>query len=348
MFCVPKIHETLPLKVDYNKTYNSQDEETFRRNIFSDNLKTIRNHNLKFRRGRTTFEMGINQFADKKFEEFLTIFVGSEPLSFDSKEFDIDVKKFKPLKVYGEQEDQEMKVPTSFDWRDRGAVTRVKNQLSCGSCYAMAGIAAIESHHFIVHDELISLSEQEVVDCARKFIALGCRGGVDFKVFDYVKANGGISADHDYPYEGKAGECRISSKKVTIAVEGYGIVSSRKSPETLKKALISIGPTMISLDFNHETFMRYAGGIYYDDDCSEVDMKHSALLIGFGRQNGEDFWIVKNSFGESWGEAGYIRMAMNRGGNCGVTAYPLFPVMKNKESDHDDYVDFEPSYELED
>jgi cathepsin L len=320
------------LQANFNKTYNSPAEESLRRNVFMQNFKLIVNHNLKFRQGTTTFEMGINQFADRRFDEFLSIFIGNETITMDSSE--LDSQQFKPLEVYGVTHDVDMPVPPSFDWRVKGAVTRVKNQLTCGACYAMAAIGAIESQNFIVKGKLKSLSEQEIVDCGQSFLTLGCMGGVDYKVFDYIKANQGISTDRDYPFKGKAGECQKIGKKASINLEGYGIVSSRENLEIVKRALISKGPLMISLDFNHESFMRYSRGVYYDDDCSNVNMEHSALLVGYGSDKGEDFWIVKNSFGESWGEKGFIRMAMSRGGNCGVSSYPIFPIIKNVGTKH--------------
>jgi cathepsin L len=293
------------------------------------NLKVIGNHNLKFRRGKTTFEMGINQFADRRFEEFLSIFTENRSIYLDSSE--LNSIEFDPFEAYSESDDKNLKVPVSFDWREHGVVTQVKNQITCGACYAMAAIAAIESQNYIVNGELKSLSEQEIVDCARSFFSFGCRGGIDYKVFDYVKANRGISTDRDYPFKGKDGECQKHVQRSPIDVEGYGIVSSLGDHETVKKALISKGPLMISLDFNHESFMRYSRGIFYDDDCVDRDLRHAALLVGYGVEKGEEFWIVKNSFGESWGEKGFIRMSMHGGSNCGVSSYPIFPILKKSE-----------------
>lgn len=222
----------------------------------------------------------------------------------------------------------EISVPASFDWRARGAVTRVKDQKLCGSCYAMSTVGSIESHNFIQNGELIELSEQEIVDCADDYGTFHCAGGVSFRVFDYVKERG-LSSAADYPYESKEGECRPSAIKDIVDVKGFGYIKSSKNDETLMRAVSEIGPMAISMDIDHESFMRYSSGIYFDKNCTD-EINHGALLVGYGNDNGVDYWIIKNSFGLTWGENGYVRVARNLGSNCGITSVALYPILKKK------------------
>lgn len=271
--------------------------------------------------------MGINQFADKTFEEFSNMYTLNETMK---QRAGVESKgiKFKPKRIIGlEDDDKFTKIPPSFDWRDRGAVTRVKNQKSCGACFAMSTIGALESQFFIKTGKLVELSEQEIVDCPVKYHSWGCAGGIAFRVFDYVTDKGGISSSADYPFEGKVGECRESSNKVKINMKGYGLVIAGNDGKKLLEAVATVGPIVVSMDIDHESFMRYSSGIYFEEDCTEK-VNHGALLVGYGSEDGTDYWIIKNSFGETWGEAGYMRIARNRGNDCDVSASPLFPILK--------------------
>jgi C1A family cysteine protease len=307
-------------QLDFQKPYDSLKTEELRKNIFWKNLKTIAHHNLKFRRGQSSFKMGLNYFTDMTFTEYSNLFKANETTK---KSF-----VFEPVVITG-FEDNSAEIPTSFDWREKGAVTAVKDQELCGSCYAMATLASVESQLFIKTGKLVQLSEQEIIDCAEESGLNKCQGGIGFQVYDYIKANGGISSSLDYPYEAKNGKCRRNGKnKVEIDMKSYGFVYTKavNNDDLLMKSLINIGPIMISIDTDHESFMHYSSGVYYEEECTG-EVNHGALLVGFGTEKGKDFWIVKNSFGDKFGESGYVRMTRGRENDCSLSKVPLFPIL---------------------
>lgn len=223
---------------------------------------------------------------------------------------------------------EESKPPKSFDLRKKGAVTSIKDQRTCGSCYAMATLASIETQVFIKTGKLVQLSEQEIMDCSGEFGTFGCEGGIAFRVYDYIKENGGISSAEDYPYEGKIGKCRKEGKKkIEINIDGYGFVNSYND-EALMKAIVEHGAVMVSMDTDHESFMFYSSGIYYEENCTE-EVNHGVVLVGFGIENGIDYWIVKNSFGDKWGESGFLRVKRGTEKDCSVNFLPIFPILKD-------------------
>ena len=300
--------------------------EDFRENIFWENLKTISRHNYEFRRGKTTFKMGINQFADMTFQEYSDMFKPNETMQQKAKEKSVGLK-FNPNVIFRQKNET---LPANFDWRDQGALTQVKDQKSCGACYAMSTVGAIESQLFIKTGKLVELSEQEILDCAGDaYNSFQCAGGLAFKVFEYVKDKGGLSGMKEYPYKGEAGECRVAENKVEIKIKGYGYVLCKGDENVLMKAVTEIGPIVVAIDIDHESFMRYSSGIYSEDKCTE-EVNHGALLVGYGTENGVDYWIIKNSFGVTWGESGYFRILRGLGKDCSVMLSPIYPVLMNK------------------
>lgn len=311
-------------KTSYNKTYSSAIEEEVRRNIFWDSMHTITAHNIKYKLKMTNFRIGLNQHADKTFQQFLDMNPVNETIK---KKMDEEFEKlnYDPLETF-ELSLLDDELPKAFDWRDSGAVNPVKNQFDCSACYAMAAVGALESQIFIKTGQLVQLSEQEIVDCARDYSNFQCSTGVPFRVFDYIKDHGGLSLSADYPFEGVSGECRVKDKRMKIKVEGTGSINSEESSDKiLMQALIKKGPLIIGLGVVQESFMRYANGIYSESNCPTT-MNHACLLIGFGSENGEDYWILKNSWGESWGESGYMRLSRNM--SCEISSSTMYPILK--------------------
>jgi C1A family cysteine protease len=192
----------------------------------------------------------------------------------------------------------------------------------------MATIASVESQIFIKTGKLEELSVQEIMDCSADYGTFGCGGGIVYQVYQYIKENGGVSREQDYPYEGKLGKCRKNQKnKVVIDFEGYGLVKP-KNDEILMEALEKRGPLLISLDIDHKSFMLYSSGIYHEPNCQK-HYNHAALLVGFGTENGIDYWLVNNSFGDKWGESGYIRIKRGTGDDCHVNVLPMFVVLND-------------------
>lgn len=301
-------------KIQYNKNYKDN-EEAERLKIYHNNRQMINSHNKRYAAGEETFEMGVNEFTDLRPEEFERLYLSS--LNVTDLKSDIDYI-FNPSPNVG--------ISNSIDWRSRGAVTRVKYQGSCGSCWAFSTTGALESHHFIKTRKLVSLSEQNLVDCARGFQYnnRGCSGGWPASALTYVKNNGGINTNRSYPYEAKDNKCRFN--KNNIGAKVTRVVGIQKGSESqLAKAVAEKGPVSVCVDASQ--FQFYKGGVFNRASCTR-SVNHAVLVVGYGTsKNAGDFWIVKNSWGTSWGDKGYIRMARNRRNQCQIANFAVYPVV---------------------
>ncbi|XP_065222868.1 procathepsin L-like [Planococcus citri] len=214
-------------------------------------------------------------------------------------------------------------IPTNFDWRDKKAVTSVKNQGECdNSDWAFAALGALETHLFLKNKTLVDLSPQELIDCSNQNGNYGCEGGDPRKAFHYIEDNG-IQTEESYPFQGKnLKSCRKDLKGQKIAKNSTIILTkiTEKNETEMKRILVN-GPILAVIDAYANSFINYQGGIYYGKDCDKIG-KHNVLIVGYGVTNTsrkEEFWIVKNSWGTDWGEEGYIRMARNRN-TCGIAS----------------------------
>jgi cathepsin L len=223
------------------------------------------------------------------------------------------IKEFKPSND----------VPDALDWRESGAVNEVKNQGQCGSCWAFSTIQSIEGVYAKNKGELYSLSEQNLVDCDKT--CSGCNGGLMDNAFKYVIANQGgfFNLESDYPYTGKAGSCAFDASKGYAQIKADYQVAADE--ESLKTASATIGPIAIAIDASHISFQLYSKGIYNPLICSSKNLDHAVGLIGYGTDSGKDYWLVRNSWGASWGEKGYIRMIRNKKNKCGVATMAFYP-----------------------
>lgn len=304
------------LQLDYSRNFSSDENESLNRKTFLENLATIERHNKLFDDGKVSFKLAVNKFADMMFEEFLRMNTMDETLEVPSN------LPFDPV----EFEADKVPLPASFDWRSRIALSRVKDQLRCGSCYAMSALDTVESQLMIKFIKSHELSVQEIVDCAGNYQTFGCEGGVKFRVFDYISDNGGISLEHDYSYKASKAKCEaVKHNKLRVNISGYGRVANFDEA-ALKEALVRVGPISVSIDINHESFMRYSSGIYFEPNCT-TETNHAAVLVGYGSEQGEDFWTIKNSYGDKWGEGGYIRLARNRDSHCGISTDSIYPIL---------------------
>lgn len=218
-----------------------------------------------------------------------------------------------------------IEAPNALDWRDRGAVTPVKDQSAdCGSCWAFAAIASVESQHFIKHEKLLSISEQQLVDCSTE--NAGCNGGYSRAAFNYLIQND-ISETKDYPYTGKKSECRFDDVPKSD-VKVYGFAELPDDEETMKLAVNEFGPLLVSINAEPKTFHFYSEGVYYDPECDNFT-NHAVVVVGYGHDEtfDMDYWLVKNSWSANWGERGYIRVARNKNGACGITTSLFLPLL---------------------
>jgi C1A family cysteine protease len=287
-------------KEQHNKVYAPSEEE-YRFKIFVENLKIIDKHNKEGH----SYTLGVNQFTDLSHEEFKALL---NPMKVREPE---NVFEYDPNVV-----------PGDIDWREKGAVTPVKDQGYCGSCWAFSAAEAVEGIHQIRTGELISLSEQQLVDCDP--YDHGCRGGLMDNAFRWIRENGGICSEADYPYHARDQTCQTTCKPVA-QITGYRDVGSNNCGG-LESAIMN-QPISVAIEADQYSFQHYRSGVL--TDCKYFGLDHGVLLVGFG-SGSPNYWIVKNSWGTGWGEQGYIRISKDfsdpdgRGciGICMMSSYP--------------------------
>lgn len=294
-------------KIRFDKQYATQEEETKRFEIFSSKWDKIMKHNKEAANGMHTYTMAINQFSDLTIEEFDKIYLGTKIQKTPAPDTEADVGS----------------LPKQVDWRTKGFVTPVKDQGQCGSCWAFSAVGAIEGAHFNKTGKLVSLSEQNLVDCEK--MDAGCFGGFMDHAFTYVIKNKGIDTESTYPYKAKDGQCIFKSKNVGATISSYVDIKSG-SEKQLMEATAKVGPISVAIDAGHGSFQSYSSGIYYEPECSSSTLDHGVLVVGYGTEDGTDYWLVKNSWGLSWGLEGYIKMARNKDNNCGIASLASYPL----------------------
>ncbi|CAK9315781.1 unnamed protein product [Citrullus colocynthis] len=299
--------------VHHGKAYNALGEKERRFEIFKDNLRFIDEHNRESR----TYKVGLTRFADLTNEEYRAKFLGGR---ISRKPRLSAAKSGRYAATLGDD------LPDHVDWRKKGAVAAVKDQGQCGSCWAFSTVAAVEGINQITTGELISLSEQELVDCDKSY-NMGCNGGLMDYAFQFIIDNGGIDTDEDYPYKGHDGACdpnRRNAKVVTI--DGYEDVPENDE-SSLKKAVAS-QPVSVAIEAGGRAFQLYQSGVFTGRCGTNLD--HGVVAVGYGTDNGTDYWIVRNSWGKNWGESGYIRLERNVAnittGKCGIAVEPSYPI----------------------
>jgi C1A family cysteine protease len=286
----------------YHKAY-PHDEFFARYEIFKSNYDLIRAHNSK----PSSYSMGVNQFADLTSAEFVERYTGLNPLPLASK----------PM---GEMADP----PAAIDWRTKNAVTPIKNQQQCGSCWAFSTTGSVEGAWAIHSGNLVSLSEQQLVDCSGPEGNQGCNGGLMDDAFQYIINNKGLCTEDSYPYTAVTGTCQTTCTPVAT-ISAFSDVP--QGNETALYTAVGSQPVSIAIEADQSGFQLYAGGVYDDASCG-TQLDHGVLAVGYGHDDtsSKDFWIVKNSWGNTWGEAGYIRMV--RGKNqCGLALMASFPTV---------------------
>jgi len=293
-------------KLKYNRQYLSAEENTLRQAIFNKNLAYINEHNAK----GLSYELGMNQFGDLTNAEFQKIYLSKMNASRTGEAF-----------VQGNEVD-----PTSVDWRTQGYVTPIKDQGQCGSCWSFSATGSIEGAHFKATGKLVSFSEQNLVDCSTKEGNQGCNGGLMDYAFTYVIKTGGLDTESSYPYTARDGTCKYSAASSGGTISKYVDVTAG-SEAALQSAVATVGPISVAIDASHNSFQFYKKGIYNEPLCSSKNLDHGVLAVGYGVDAGKNYWIVKNSWGTSWGDQGYIMMTKDKRNQCGIATSASYPIV---------------------
>ncbi|XP_043708664.1 cysteine protease RD19A-like [Telopea speciosissima] len=303
-------HHFASFKRRFRKTYATLEEHAYRLGVFNANLRRARRHQIL----DPSAVHGVTQFSDLTPEEFRQNYLGLNPLRLPA-----NARKAPILPTND--------LPTDFDWRDSGAVTPVKNQGSCGSCWSFSTTGALEGANFLATGKLVSLSEQQLVECDHECdpeepgsCDSGCSGGLMTSAFEYTLKAGGLMREEEYPYTGTdRGTCKFDKTKIAAKVANFSVVSLDE--DQIAANLVKNGPLAVGIN---AVFMQtYIGGVSCPYICSKR-LDHGVLLVGYGaegyapiRLKNKPYWIIKNSWGESWGEKGYYKIC--RGHNiCGV------------------------------
>ena len=304
-------------KAHHSKNYTSEAEEKMRMKIFMENKAKIARHNQRAHFGGTSFTMEMNHLGDQLNHEVISTKNGySKGLLKQTK---------KPLAATFIAPEN-LCAPASIDWRTQGAVTEIKNQGMCGSCWAFSATGALEGQQFRKTGKLVSLSEQNLIDCSSKHGNHGCEGGLMDFAFQYIKDNHGIDTEASYPYEAEDDKCRFSKKNIGARDVGYVDIPSGDEV-ALIKAVATIGPVAVAIDASHESFQFYSKGVYNEPNCTPDGLDHGVLVVGYGTENGHDYWLVKNSWGTGWGDKGYIKMKRNADNACGIASAASYPLV---------------------
>jgi len=294
----------------YEKDYaNDAAQYEQRLQVFADNLKLIEETNAADK----GFMLDVNEFADATFEEF------SQRLSHPQADCSATTSETLLEMLEGHKE------PKSQDWREKGIVSPVKNQGHCGSCWTFSTTGALEAAYALEFGSILSLSEQQLVDCAQAFDNHGCSGGLPSHAFEYVKYNGGIDLEVMYPYEGKNGTaCHYKPEGAAVFVKD--VVNITEGDEKmLKDAVGVVKPVSVAFEVVSD-FRFYKNGTYTSSECRKAPstVNHAVLAVGYHHDH---YWIIKNSWGPEWGMDGYFHMGPIGSNMCGIATCSSFPLL---------------------
>lgn len=308
----------------FERKYPSVEEEYNRFGIFLQNLQSIAMWNTE---SKNDARLRPNQFADMTSEEFVNYVHGKNGKCFSGGQ--------RPRFTIGANRKVEQKRvaanPASVDWEAQGVVTPVKNQGQCGSCWSFSTTGSIECNYAIATGKLVSLSEQQLMDCSYSYGNLGCDGGEMDSAFKYVVNEGGLCTEEAYPYTAKDGLCQASSCGTKYdPIQNYTDVD--KEDEAALETAAAQGCVSVAVEANQLAFQYYSSGVLTGDCGTQLD--HGVLVVGYGTESGQEYWKVKNSWGATWGENGYILICKDcdkngKQGECGINDQPSYPGPKD-------------------
>lgn len=304
----------------YGKQYLSATERDYRESMYDRNVRKIARHNAK----TNTWTMAVNQFADMPKREFVEKYLNG-PLAggynnathLRQKNYNWDLLRTNVSAL-----------PTSVDWSTKGAVTPVKNQGQCGSCWSFSATGALEGAWFVKRKMLMNLSEQQLVDCSTHEGNQGCNGGLMDYAFQYVMANG-LTTEAAYPYTA-TGPNACKAKGLPVAVTASKFTDVPTNSQTALMSAVVQQPVAVAIEADENAFQFYSSGVLTKSCGTNLD--HGVLLVGYGNLNGLDYYKIKNSWGASWGMDGYVLLGRGPSyngnqGQCGIQMDPSYPVV---------------------
>jgi len=297
------------------------DEKQKRFNVFKTNVMHVHNTNKMDK----PYKLKLNKFADMTNHEFRTTYAGSK---VNHHRMFRGTPRGNGTFMYANFNN----APPSVDWRKKGAVTPVKDQGQCGSCWAFSTVVAVEGINQIKTNRLVPLSEQELIDCDNKENQ-GCNGGLMEYAFEYIKQNGGLTTETYYPYTANDGSCDSTKENVpAVSIDGHENVLANDEDALLKA--VANQPVSVAIDAGGSDFQFYSEGVFTGDCGKELD--HGVAIVGYGTTvDGTNYWIVRNSWGAEWGEQGYIRMQRNvsqKEGLCGIAMEASYPIKNSSKN----------------
>lgn len=293
--------------IQHDKHYTDE-ESVLKFEIFKNNIEKIDKHNSE----NEDWKMSINKFADLTSDEFKEMYING----YKKPKYGLLRKQ---IKIDYSVDD----LPSEIDWTLKGAVTEVKDQGQCGSCWAFSTTGSVEGAYFLSTGKLVSFSEQQLVDCAGSYGNQGCNGGLMEYGFKYIE-DSGICAEQEYGYKAVDGKCA----KCTTITKIESFIDVTPNNEKALQMAVSLQPISIAIEADQLMFQFYKSGVFTSTCGTKLD--HGVLIVGYGTLNGVDYWKVKNSWGATWGDKGYILLQRNvksPSGQCGLAIQPSYPVM---------------------
>jgi len=297
---------------DYGVMYTAEEFQV-RYGAFKANMDYVAEWNA----GGSETVLGLNKFADLTNRQYRETYLGYRP----------KFRAASPVSASKVATFKSVALPTTVDWRVNGSVTPVKDQGQCGSCWAFSATGSVEAAHFFSTKNLVSLSEQNLMDCSKKEGDQACNGGEMDDAFEYIIKNKGVDTEASYPYTATTQKkCLYSIQNVGATISSYKDIA-KDSEADLQTAVATVGPISVAIDANHNSFQLYKSGVYYEPACSATSLDHGVLAVGYGTSGTSDYWLVKNSWGTTWGIDGYIQMSRNRKNNCGIATSASYPIV---------------------
>lgn len=299
-------------KENHKRNYDTEEHER-RINFFRQNMRFIHSKN----RAGLTYNLAVNHLADRTEEEMRVLRgrIWDSSLGYNGGS----------AHHYTHQQLEE--APDSLDWRLYGAVSPVKDQSVCGSCWSFGSVGTLEGALYLQTGQMTRLSQQALVDCSWGFGNNGCDGGEDWRVYKFMMKHGGIPTEESYgPYLGQDGYCHFNQSTIGLKIKGWVNVTSG-DVDGLKVAIAGHGPVSVAIDAAHRSLSFYSSGVYYEEKCNNnIDgLDHAVLAVGYGEIAGMKYWLVKNSWSTNWGNDGYVLMSQ-KDNNCGVATAATYVI----------------------